>query len=353
MNAIAELQTSESWRCLGPVAGDDARLDPGHDRYPRHFSSDAAAGDRTVLRGGAVARPAPFTAAEANGLARQPGVRRHAHSEDLGWGPLYMALVTTGPYEAALPAVADPALTLGLRGHGRIEGRLPGVRAAAEWRPGRIVLVPPGADCAWRREGSPVELCLVYVRRALLDRLVADAGDRDPARVELLPRVAVVDPLLEQLTLALKRALEDGCRERLYLECLALSIGGQLLRAHSNLARLALTRVQGLAPWRLRRVVERMHARLESSVTVEELAELAGLSPSHFAHAFKAATSEAPHQYHRRLRIERAKEMLGARDLPLTEVALACGFASQSHFTTAFRDHVGVPPGRWREERRA
>jgi AraC family transcriptional regulator len=302
---------------------------------------------------GAAAPPPPFAAAETNGLVRRPGFLLHAHSEDLDWGPLYVALITAVAYEAVLPAVVDPGFTFGLRGHGRVEGRLPGLRAAAAWRPGRIVLVPPGADCAFRREGGPVELCQVYVRRALLDRIVADAGDRDLAQVELLPRVAAVDPLLEQLALALKRALEDGSRERLYLECLALCIGRQLLRAHSSLAPSAPSRVRGLAPWRLRRVVDRLHARFEHGVTVEELAELAGLSPSHFAHAFKAATGEAPHRYHRRLRVEHAKAMLAADDLPLAEVALACGFASQSHFTTTFRDHVGVPPGRWREERRA
>ena len=305
-----------------------------------------------MIGGGTAARTLPFTAAETDGFSRSRGVRLHAHSEDLGWGPLYVALVTAAPYEAEWPGVGDPCITLGLRGHGRVEGRLAGLRASATWHPGRIVLVPSFTDGAWRREGGPVQLCQVYVRRALLDRLVAEAGNRDPTRVELLPQIAAADPLLEQLVLALKRALEDGCRERLYLECLALTIGGQLLRAHSSLAPSAPAQVRGLAPWQLRRVVERLHERLEHGVTVGELAELAGLSPSHFAHAFKTATGEAPHQYHRRLRVEHAKAMLADDELPLAEVALACGFASQSHFTTTFCGHVGMPPGRWREERR-
>lgn len=301
----------------------------------------------------AAAAQSPFLFAETNGFARQNGVRLHAHSEDVGWEPLYMSLLTVAPYEGAWPAFANPSLAFGLRGHGRVQGRLPGLRGSAKWHPGRLVLVPAGADCIWRREGGPVELCHIYLRQSLLDRLVLDSWDCDPAHVQLLPRIAETDPLIEQLVLALKRALEDGGCERLYLESVALTLGRQLLHAHSNLAATAPRRVRGLAPWQLRRVITRMQDCLEDGVALEELAELAGLSLSHFSHAFKAATGEAPHQYQRHLRVERAKAMLAGGDLPLATVALDCGFASQSHFTTTFRDHVGVSPGRWRAERLA
>jgi transcriptional regulator GlxA family with amidase domain len=50
-----------------------------------------------------------------------------------------------------------------------------------------------------------------------------------------------------------------------------------------------------------------------------------------------------------RIRIEKAQAMLATSDMPIVEVALTCGFASQAHFTTAFRRVAGLTPNRWRQ----
>jgi AraC family transcriptional regulator len=63
-----------------------------------------------------------------------------------------------------------------------------------------------------------------------------------------------------------------------------------------------------------------------------------------FHHHFGCTVSE----YIRRVRIARAQSLLSRRDLELAEIALACGFSDQSHFTTAFRKLTGMPPRRYR-----
>src|SRR3546814_9953638 len=79
----------------------------------------------------------------------------------------------------------------------------------------------------------------------------------------------------------------------------------------------------GLAPAVLRRVIDFAEANLGSALAIGDLAEVAGLSPYHFARMFKRSTGESPHGFVLRRRIERAKALLGQGRPPLAEVALA------------------------------
>ena len=71
-------------------------------------------------------------------------------------------------------------------------------------------------------------------------------------------------------------------------------------------------------------------------------------SVSHFSRAFRRTVGVAPHNWLLMHRVEVAKEKLAHSRLSLLEVALACGFADQSHLTRVFTGMVGVSPGAWR-----
>jgi len=108
----------------------------------------------------------------------------------------------------------------------------------------------------------------------------------------------------------------------------------------------------GLAGWQLRRITAFMNEHAHQDLALEELAALAGLSAKHFARAFRQSTGVPPHRWLIERRIERAKKLLITGDLGLAEIAVACGFADQSHFTAAFRRGMGVTPGAFRKETR-
>ena len=74
------------------------------------------------------------------------------------------------------------------------------------------------------------------------------------------------------------------------------------------------------------------------------------MSPFHLAHVFKEAMGVAPHQYVVRRRVERAKELLADTDLPIAEIALKVGCASQSHFSALFHRVTGLTPQNYRLE---
>ena len=104
----------------------------------------------------------------------------------------------------------------------------------------------------------------------------------------------------------------------------------------------------GLPPRALRRVREFIEAHLEESISVQALAATVGLSMFHFARAFKQSEGVTPHEYLVQCRVRRARDLLAATDLPLSEIALAAGFADQSHCARRFREHIGVTPSSYR-----
>ena len=104
----------------------------------------------------------------------------------------------------------------------------------------------------------------------------------------------------------------------------------------------------GLPPRALRRVREYVEAHLDETISVQALADIAGLSMFHFARAFKQSEGLTPHEYLVQCRVRHAKDLLASTDLPLSEIALASGFADQSHCARRFREHVGTSPSNYR-----
>jgi AraC-like DNA-binding protein len=104
----------------------------------------------------------------------------------------------------------------------------------------------------------------------------------------------------------------------------------------------------GLAPRVVRRIREYIDDNLDQRISVELLAGLANLSVCYFVRAFKQSMGVTPHDYLIRQRVERTKQLLSDTDVPLSQIALAAGFADQSHFARRFRQHVGMSPRDYR-----
>ena len=103
-----------------------------------------------------------------------------------------------------------------------------------------------------------------------------------------------------------------------------------------------------LSPHNLRQVVEFIDNNLEENIKITELSQMISLNYAHFIRTFKHSTGKTPHQFLIEKRIERAKLLLKTTTSPLVEVALQCGFSSQSHLTTQFRLLTGTSPRQFR-----
>lgn len=102
----------------------------------------------------------------------------------------------------------------------------------------------------------------------------------------------------------------------------------------------------------LSRVVDLVAARIDDPPRVEEMAATAGMSSSALERRMRAVFGLAPTQFVLRARIDRARSLLTTTELPLADVALACGFYDQPAFTRQFARLAGETPGHFRRRAR-
>jgi AraC-like DNA-binding protein len=105
-----------------------------------------------------------------------------------------------------------------------------------------------------------------------------------------------------------------------------------------------------LTPLQERRVTSRILDDLAGDPGLSELAALCGLSRSYFIRAFKQTTGMPPHRWLLMHRLKRAKDLLHGTKMPIAEIALACGFADQSHLTRLFSNAFRMSPRAWRRQ---
>lgn len=199
-------------------------------------------------------------------------------------------------------------------------------------------LAPGGFEALRGSACLEVGLPVAFVRG------VASELGLTPARAELAARHMVRDGRLTHLLLALEAELQQGgpggC---LYAESIGLALAVLLLRQQQPVA----ARADG-PPARLRRVLDHIEAHLEQGLTLQRLADVAGTGRTQLQRDFKAHLGRAVHRYVIERRVERARALLATGVLPAAEVALAAGFAHQSHMARWMRELLGAAPGEWR-----
>lgn len=196
-----------------------------------------------------------------------------------------------------------------------------------------------------------------FVKDATLAFDFAALGERLETKFDAdaiaTPRLRFADDRIWPLVKLLADAVNDpDPSTQLYGDGLAAAIMARLLAdpAQADPSQSA-TDGNGLVPWKLRRVVDYLEARLPERVDLANLAALAGLSQSHFSRAFKASTGMSPYRWQLDARIRRAQALLIDPRASLDQVAEATGFADAVHFGRTFRKLTGAAPGAWRRDR--
>jgi AraC family transcriptional regulator len=221
-----------------------------------------------------------------------------------------------------------------------------GFRPIGRSVPGKAYLLPAGHEtfASW---DDKMECLAVLLDPALVARAASEAN-ASPS-VEIVQACHLDDPIMRQVCYGLMRESEsDQPAGRLYVESLANVLAVHLFRHYTRGGVKEEAASGGLSGKRLRRTMEFIRENLARDLNLSEIATSAGMSPFHFARAFKQSTGMTPHQHLTKTRIERAKQLLGQSDLPIVEVCSQVGFQSQSHFTTVFRRLTGLTPRTYR-----
>ncbi len=98
------------------------------------------------------------------------------------------------------------------------------------------------------------------------------------------------------------------------------------------------------------RARELLHDRCSDSLQMTEMAQQLGVHPVYFARAFRQVFRCTPGEYRMRCRLRDAMALMRNAGTPLSDIALNAGFFDQSHFSTSFRKHFGMPPQAYRRQ---
>ncbi|QFS44117.1 AraC family transcriptional regulator [Nostoc sphaeroides CCNUC1] len=222
------------------------------------------------------------------------------------------------------------------------ERRLDGRFQSEQVTQGNIVVAPAytGHRACWDTAGGVI---LLGFEPTVFAHAIYESVD--PDRIELLPHFATPDPLVYQIGLALKSALENyGADSRLYAEAMTNALIVHLLQHYSTQQLVLREYSGGLPKHKLQQVIDYINTYLAQDLSLKELAAVVQMSSHYFSQLFKQSTGATPHQYIIRCRIEKAKQLLLQREFSLAEIASQVGFVDQSHLNRHFKRLMGVTP---------
>jgi AraC family transcriptional regulator len=292
-----------------------------------------------------------FTAQETHGRMLRSGNKMVAHSEAIGWRSMYAAIMEEAPFDATEPAIHHPFLIYHLTRPTVVMRKIEGTaRERALIGPRRISLTPGEATTRWQHSGHP-DILQVYLRQSVYEAAMSEMYGADATGAQIVPRFAILDPLLEQLAIAIATALKDGNSEDvLYIDTLAQMMAVQLAKHHSKRSRSARAAAKPAPGKKMGRLMDFIEEHLDGDLTLEAMAGELQISALYLPRAFKTAVGQSPHRYVLGRRVERAKTLLRNTDSPVADVALSSGFSSQSHLSNWFLRMMGVSPAAYRRQ---
>jgi AraC family transcriptional regulator len=213
---------------------------------------------------------------------------------------------------------------------------------------GQFSLLSNEADSHWHwTEGIVVSH--VYLENRLLCRLASEMEGRPVDQVLLHDVLSGADPVVTQLTHLLRQEAATGragCA--LYAEGLSMQLGVHLLRHYAACRfRLADGAVR-LSPTQVRRLQDHVDCHLAGTITLEGLAQAAGVGQCTLSRMLRATWGTTAHRYVVDRRVDHARRLAQTSELPLKAIAAATGFSDQAHMTRTLRARLGVTPGQLR-----
>ncbi|WP_187274870.1 MULTISPECIES: AraC family transcriptional regulator [unclassified Methylobacterium] len=254
-------------------------------------------------------------------------------------------------------ATSDLTLVVALHGEHRIAVSKGGAWRTALYQQGSMGLTPPNETTRMRwstpGERRPFRSVNLYLPHAVIADL-ADEYRRAgvPSTERPLSSLVFRDPAIAACATTLLQALDAEAPD-LYAEQTGRWLAAHLLSRHAGCWLDAdETRDPGIiGDRRLARVVDYMTAHLDQAMSLDRLAREAGISVHHFGRRFRERTGSTPFAYLTAMRMDAARCLLRTTDLPVADVAVACGYARPAAFAAAFVRHAGATPSAYRDRR--
>ena len=277
-------------------------------------------------------------------------------SAGLGWSTISAELRRHGVSET--PVIVPQHVELILAVVGTDEGRVirtgTGQRTEARPSTGVFCLTPAGVDNQITIEAPVPKALHLYFPTSQFRQLADDFNlPGEPAR-SIRYVAGVRDEVIHQIGLSIISAMtNETAAGRMFVETASATLAARLLQTYcdSGACKPLEPTTHRIDHARLRRALDYISATLDQKITLNELAQVAGVSVFHFARTFTRAMGVSPSRYVSRMHLERAMAEIAIGKLSLAEIAFRAGFSSQASFTRAFLRMTELTPGEYRARR--
>lgn len=232
---------------------------------------------------------------------------------------------------------------------GHLKSKMDGVFREHSVSSGMLHFVPEHITQEYEFEGT-TRNTLITLDAALVSRVIENNPEFRDCPIDE-PRYPFRNPrLARKMNALIKLGSHQDVGWRSLTEACNVQIAVELLKSLSNGTERTVT---PLGRSELQIIKDYVEGRLEENLGLDDASALLNRDIYGFGRAFKAATGITFHQYVTRMRVDEARRMLTETEMPLVEIAYACGFSSQSHLTTVLGRHLGITPGAMRQQSRA
>ncbi len=214
-----------------------------------------------------------------------------------------------------------------------------------------IVVTPAGVESGWRWYAKS-KVIVITLEPTRLERF---------AKIEL--GILLTDVQLKNIPQFIDKDITEA--GEMLLRALQMRLPGSDVM-YESLARVFLVKLiqkyglergdeyefsRSFSSRHYKKVLDFVAKHFSQSISLEQLAAEANISPYHFSRLFKQTIGQSPHQFVMSYRIERSKEMLADPGKLMIDIALQCGFSDQAHFSRVFKQVEGVTPKAWRQSK--
>ena len=230
----------------------------------------------------------------------------------------------------------------------RVQNRRDGELRDFIFHKDEIIVTPAGMRSGWRWF-EPSDVIVVTLDPDKVERFAQNELGMllDPRQLRDLPQFS--DPDLCAAGVILRDALKgDDISSAVMFEAMSRVFLVKLLQRYGQQRPEDIELSARFTSRHYQRVLVHVQSRLDQTISVDELAAEAGMSPSHFSRVFKETLGVTPMQFVMAYRIEQAIKMMEDKAQPLGDIALACGFSDQAHFTRSFKQVTGQTPRNFR-----
>ncbi|SCY90865.1 helix-turn-helix transcriptional regulator [Alkaliphilus peptidifermentans] len=186
------------------------------------------------------------------------------------------------------------------------------------------------------------EYTVVFLDKRLFNQLSTDIGKGQGITFD--NTVTLPNQFLSRLlqTFMFEHALKQPGYQ-LMLDTISYQLGTQIIRSIPNNL-VFNTSPEYKASKEIKKVIDYMHEHNNEKLLLNDLCNIAHLSPYYFIKIFKSQTGKTPREYYIDIKLEKARRLLRDRSFSVAEVAYMVGFSSQSYFSSAFKKKIGYTP---------